>query len=154
MQALSVRAFGFSSWSILVPQALMGVASVALTYDLTRRALRPAAGFAAGLVLALTPIAVAISRHNNPDALLVLCSVAALWLLVRGLEDGRRAGSSCSACAVGLGFETKMAAALMVVPGIAAAWLWIAPARRGRCTRCASCSPAARRWPSSGSRGR
>jgi 4-amino-4-deoxy-L-arabinose transferase-like glycosyltransferase len=60
----------------------MGVASVLLVYDLTRRCFGRAAGFVAGLALALTPIAVAISRHNNPDALLVLCSVAALWCAV------------------------------------------------------------------------
>src|SRR3954471_23898178 len=89
VQALSVKAFGFSSLAILVPQALMGMGSVALVYDLTRRRFARAAGGVAGLVLAVTPMTVAISRHNNPDALLVLCSVAALWFLVRALEDGR-----------------------------------------------------------------
>ena len=84
----------------------------------------------AGLVLALTPISVAIARHNNPDALLVLCSVAALWCVVRALEDGRTRWLVLAGVAVGLGFEAKMAAALMVVPGIAAAYLWVAP--RGR----------------------
>ncbi len=130
VQALSVRAFGFNSWSMLVPQALMGVASVALTYDLVRRRFGRAAGFAAGLVLALTPVSVALARHNNPDALLTLCSVVALWALVRALEDGRTRWLVLSGVAVGLGFETKMAAALLVVPGIVAAYLWIAP--RGR----------------------
>ncbi|HEY2202124.1 MAG TPA: glycosyltransferase family 39 protein, partial [Solirubrobacteraceae bacterium] len=130
VQALSVRIFGFHSLSILVPQALMGVASVALVYDLTRRRWGRPAGFAAGLVLALTPIAVAISRHNNPDALLVLCCVFALWCFGRALEDGRTRWLVLAGISIGLGFETKMAVALMVVPGIAAAWLWIAP--RGR----------------------
>ncbi len=88
VQALSARVFGFSSLSILVPQALMGVASVALVYDLVRRRFGRIGGFVAGLALALTPITVAISRHNNPDALLVLCCVAALWCTVRGLEEG------------------------------------------------------------------
>ncbi|MGZ4271998.1 MAG: ArnT family glycosyltransferase [Solirubrobacteraceae bacterium] len=130
VQALSVRAFGFHSLSILVPQALMGMASVALVYDLVRRRFGRAAGTVAGVALALTPITVAISRHNNPDALLVLCCTAALWFLVRGLEDGRtRWLVWCGVC-VGLGFETKMAAALLIVPGLAAAWLWVAP--RGR----------------------
>src|SRR4051794_627618 len=132
VQALSARAFGFGSWSLLVPQALMGVGTVALTYDLARRRFGRAAGSGAGLVLALTPISVAISRHNNPDALLILCSVAALWFLVRGLEDGRTRWIVLSGAMVGLGFETKMAAALMVVPGIAAAWLWVAPRGRGK----------------------
>jgi 4-amino-4-deoxy-L-arabinose transferase-like glycosyltransferase len=130
VQALSVRAFGYSSWSMLVPQALMGVASVGLVYDLTRRQFGQPAGFAAGLVLAFTPVTVAIFRHNNPDALLVLCCVAALWFLVRALEDGRTRWLVLSGVCVGLGFETKMGAALLVVPAIAAAWLWVAP--RGR----------------------
>ena len=67
----------------------MGVATVALAYDLTRRRFGRIAGFTAGLALALMPITVAIARHNNPDALLVLCCTVALWAVVRGLEDGR-----------------------------------------------------------------
>jgi 4-amino-4-deoxy-L-arabinose transferase-like glycosyltransferase len=130
VQALSARAFGFNSWSLLVPQALMGMATVGLTYDLVRRRFGRAAGFAGGLVLALTPVTVAISRHNNPDALLILCCVAALWALVRGLEDGRTRWLLLSGLFVGLGFEAKMLVAYMVVPGIALAWLWVAP--RGR----------------------
>jgi 4-amino-4-deoxy-L-arabinose transferase-like glycosyltransferase len=130
VQALSARVFGFHPLSVLIPQALMGVATVALVYDLVRRRFGRRAGFVAGLVLALTPITVAISRHNNPDALLVLCCTAALWALVRGLEDGRTRWLVLAGVMVGLGFEAKMAVALMVVPGIAAAWMWVAP--RGR----------------------
>jgi 4-amino-4-deoxy-L-arabinose transferase-like glycosyltransferase len=130
VQALSARIFGFHPLSVLVPQALMGAAAAALTYDLTRRRFGRAGGFAAGIALATTPIAVAMSRHNNPDELLVLCCVAALWFAVRAFEDGRtRWLVWCGVC-VGLGFETKMAVALFVVPGIALAYLWVAP--RGR----------------------
>jgi len=132
IQSLSVRVFGYHSLSILVPQALIGVATVALVYDLVRRRFGRLGGFVAGLALALTPITVAISRHNNPDALLILCCVAALWCTVRALEaEPSRTQTRwlvLAGVAVGLGFETKMAVALMVVPGIAAAWLWIAPA--------------------------
>lgn len=130
VQALSVKAFGFDSLAILVPQALMGAASVGFLYDLVRRRWGRAAGGVAGLCLALTPIAVAISRHNNPDALLVLCCVAALWAFVRALEDGSTRWLVAAGALVGLGFEAKMGVALMVVPGMAAAWLWVAP--RGR----------------------
>ena len=131
VQALSVRVFGFSSLPILVPQALMGMASAGLTYDLVRRQFGRAAGFVAGLTLVLTPVTVAISRHNNPDALVVLCSVAAVWSLVRGLQDGRTKWIVLAGATVGLGFEAKMGTALLVVPGIALAWLWAAPRGRG-----------------------
>ncbi|HWT22291.1 MAG TPA: glycosyltransferase family 39 protein, partial [Solirubrobacteraceae bacterium] len=130
VQALSVRLFGFSSWSMLVPQALMGVATVALGYDLTRRRFGRAAGFATGLALVLTPITVAISRHNNPDALLVLCATGAVWATVRALEDGRMRWVVLAGVCVGLGFEAKMAAALLVVPAIAAALVYVAPKGR------------------------
>ena len=130
VQALSARVFGFHSLSILVPQALMGMATVALVYDLVRRRFGRRAGFVAGLVLALTPITVAISRHNNPDALLILCCTGALWALVRTLEDGRTRWLVLCGALVGLGFEAKMAVALMVVPGIVAAYLWVAPKGR------------------------
>ncbi|MBV9309288.1 MAG: glycosyltransferase family 39 protein, partial [Solirubrobacterales bacterium] len=135
IQALSVRVFGLHQLSILIPQALMGVVAVALVYDLTRRQFGRPAGFVAGLVLATTPIAVGIARHNNPDELLVLCSVAAVWFALRGLEDGRARWLLLSGICVGLGFETKMGVALMVVPGIAAAWLWLAPGGRLRALR-------------------
>src|SRR3954452_20422566 len=130
VQVASVNVFGFSSLSMLVPQALMGAASVALVYDLTRRRFGRLAGFVAGLALAITPITVAISRHNNPDALLVLCCVGALWCVVRALEDGRTRWLVGAGVCVGLGFEAKMLAALLVVPALAAAYAWVAP--RGR----------------------
>ena len=130
VQALSARIFGFNMLSLLIPQALMGVAATALLYDLTRRRFGRMAGAVAGLTLATTPIVVAVSRHNNPDELLVLCCVAALWLALRALETGRTRWLVWSGVAIGLGFETKMGVALMVVPGIAAAYLWVAP--RGR----------------------
>jgi 4-amino-4-deoxy-L-arabinose transferase-like glycosyltransferase len=130
IQTLSARVFGFYPLAILVPQALMGMAGVVLVYDLVRRRFGRLGGCVAGLALATTPIAVAMSRHNNPDALLTLCCVAAVWFAVRGLEDGRTRWLVLAGIAVGLGFETKMLVAFVVVPAIALAWLWLAP--RGR----------------------
>ena len=124
IEALSARIFGFNSLAILVPEALMGVAAVALVYDLTRRMFGRVAGGVAGLAFALTPITVAMARHNNPDEALILCSVAALWCAVRALETGRTKWLVWCGVCVGLGFEAKMGVALFVVPGIALAWVW------------------------------
>ena len=133
VQALSARVFGFHSLSLLAPQALMGIATTGLLYDLVRRRFGRIAGFVGGLALATTPIVVAVSRHNNPDELLVLCSVAALWFAMRALETRRTRWLVLCGIAVGLGFETKMLVALMVVPGIALAWMWTSsPGLRAR----------------------
>ncbi len=132
VQALSARVFGWSSLSLLIPQALMGVAAVWFVYDLVRRRFGRFAGFVAGFALATTPVIVGVSRHNNPDELLVLCSVAAVWAALRAIESKRLRWLVVSGVCVGLGFETKMAVALMVVPGIVAMWLWLARSQRLR----------------------
>ena len=135
VQALSVRVFGFHPLAILVPQALMGMAAVVITYDLVRRRFGRLGGAVAGLVLATTPIAVAMSRHNNPDELLTLLCVAAVWFAVRAFEDGRTRWLVLAGVAVGLAFETKFLVALVTVPGIALAWLYVAPSGRLRALR-------------------
>jgi 4-amino-4-deoxy-L-arabinose transferase-like glycosyltransferase len=121
---LSGRIFGFSQWSMLVPQALEGVASVGLLYAAVRRWFGPAAGLVAGLVLALTPVAALMFRFNNPDALLVLLMTAAAYALVRAIENGRTRWLVFCGVLLGFAFLAKMLQAFLVVPGFAIAYLW------------------------------
>jgi 4-amino-4-deoxy-L-arabinose transferase-like glycosyltransferase len=129
---LSGRIFGFSQWSMLVPQALEGVGSVALLYAAVRRWFGPAAGLIAGLVLALTPAAALMFRFNNPDALLVLLMTAAAYALVRAVENGRTKWLVFCGVLLGFAFLAKMLQAFLVVPGMAAAYLWAGPPRLGK----------------------
>jgi 4-amino-4-deoxy-L-arabinose transferase-like glycosyltransferase len=129
---LSGRIFGFSQWSMLVPQALEGVASVALLYAAVRRWFGPQAGLIAGLVLALTPSAALIFRFNNPDALLVLLMTAAAYALVRAIENGRTKWLVACGLLLGFAFLAKMLQAFLVVPGFAVAYLWAGPPRFGK----------------------
>lgn len=129
---LSARIFGFSQWSMLVPQALEGVGSVALLYLTVRRWAGPVAGLTAGLVLALTPVSALMFRFNNPDALLVLLLVAAAYVLVRALETGRGWWLFGCGLLLGFGFLAKMLQAFLVLPGFALVYLWAGPPRLGR----------------------
>ena len=129
---LSGRIFGFSQWSMLVPQALEGVASVGLLYAAVKRWFGPQAGLIAGLVLALTPVAALMFRYNNPDALLVLLMTAAAYTLVRALENGRAKWLVFCGVLLGFAFLAKMLQAFLVVPGFAVAYLWAGPPRLGR----------------------
>jgi 4-amino-4-deoxy-L-arabinose transferase-like glycosyltransferase len=124
IEALSVRIFGFNSEALLAPQAVMGIISAGLMYDLVRRRFGRVAGFAAGIVLASTPTIVAVSRHNNPDELLVMLSVAATWCFLAALETHRTKWMVWTGICIGLGFETKMGVALMLLPGFTLAWIW------------------------------
>ncbi|HEY2520233.1 MAG TPA: glycosyltransferase family 39 protein, partial [Streptosporangiaceae bacterium] len=126
---LSGRIFGVNSWSVLVPQALEGVATVGVLYAAVRRWFGPAAGLLAGLALALTPVAALMFRFNNPDALLVLLLTAAAYAVVRALENGRTRWLVLCGVLVGFAFLTKMAQAFLVVPGFALVYLWAGPVR-------------------------
>jgi hypothetical protein len=139
VQSLSVRVFGYHSLSILVPQALMGMASVALVYDLVRRRFGRVGGFVAGLALALTPITVGDLAPQQPRR--------AARAVLRGgaVVRGARARGRAHALAGARGrvrrprLRDEDGRRAVVVPGIVAAWLWIAPARAP-----ARAAPAAR----------
>lgn len=141
VMGLSVRIFGLSSWSVLVPQALMGVGTVWLVYLAVRRAAAPAtadaglahrAGLLAGAAMALTPVAVLMFRFNNPDALLVLLMTAAAYAVLRSIQDARVRWLLFAGVLLGFGFLTKQLQVLLVVPGFAVAYLLAAPAAAGR----------------------
>jgi 4-amino-4-deoxy-L-arabinose transferase-like glycosyltransferase len=127
LMSLSVRLFGLSSWSILVPEALCGVAAVGLLYAAVRRYATPGAGLIAGAVLALTPVATLMFRFNNPDALLTLLLVAAAYCTLRAIERGSTWWLVLAGTAVGFGFLTKMLQAFLVLPALAVAYLVAAP---------------------------
>jgi 4-amino-4-deoxy-L-arabinose transferase-like glycosyltransferase len=127
VMGISARVFGVSAWSILVPQALMGVAAVGVLYATVRRWASPAAGLLAGAVLALTPIATLMFRFNNPDALLVLLMTLAAYATVRALERASWRWLMLVGVLVGCGFMTKMLQAFLVVPVFALVYLIAAP---------------------------
>lgn len=125
---ISAKVFGVNSWSILVPEALMGVAAVGLLYLTVRRHFSAGAGLMAGAALALTPIATLMFRFNNPDAMLVLLLVAAAYAVTRAIESASTRGSSTrwllvAGALVGTGFITKMMQAFLVVPAFGLAYL-------------------------------
>jgi 4-amino-4-deoxy-L-arabinose transferase-like glycosyltransferase len=125
--ALAVRIFGLSSWSILVPEVLMGVATVAVVYAAVRRRFSPAAGLIAGVVLALTPVAALMFRFNNPDALLALLMSVACYFVVRALEDGRTKWLMWAGAAIGFAFLAKTLQAFLVLPALALVYGVCAP---------------------------
>ncbi|MEU6584525.1 glycosyltransferase family 39 protein [Nocardia sp. NPDC046763] len=129
---ISVRIFGLHSWSMLLPQALLGVASVALLWAIVRRTFGASAGLLAGLVLAATPIAAVMFRFNNPDAMLVFLMLAAAWAMTRAVADGRWRWVLLTGAFVGLGFLAKQLQVLLVVPALALTYLIAGPPKLGK----------------------
>jgi 4-amino-4-deoxy-L-arabinose transferase-like glycosyltransferase len=129
---LSARMFGLNSWSLLVPQALEGVATVGVLYTTVRRWFGPSAGLIAGGVMALTPVATLMFRFDNPDAMLVLVITLAGYATTRAIESGHTRWLALAGAFIGLGFLAKMLAAFMVLPGFALAYLWAGPPKIGK----------------------
>ncbi|MEA2284278.1 MAG: hypothetical protein QOJ21_321, partial [Solirubrobacteraceae bacterium] len=129
LMGLSARALGFSSFSILLPQALCTIGAVGLLYATVRRGFGPVAGLIAAAALAITPITVAMARVDMPDALLVLLLVSSAALLMRAIESGRTRTLVWVGVLVGLAFMTKMLQGWMLVPALAAAYLLAGPSR-------------------------
>ena len=132
LSGLFARLFGFSSWSVLAPQALAGVASVALLYATVRRTSGLHAALLAGAAFALTPVAALMFRFNNPDALLTLLLLAGAYATVRAVEKGSVGWLALAGAAVGFGFLTKMLQAFLVLPALGLAYLVAAPVSLGR----------------------
>jgi len=124
---LSGRVFGFSSLSMLVPQALEGVAAVGLLYAAIKRWFGAGAGLAAGAVFALTPVAALMFRFNNPDALLVLALVAGAYCLVRAIERAGTRWILAAGAMIGFAFLAKMMQAFLVLPAFALVYVVAAP---------------------------
>src|SRR4051812_4945385 len=129
VMGLSGRLLGFSSFSMLLPEALCTVAAVGVLYATVKRLLGPAPALLAAGALAISPVSVAIGRVNNPDALLVLLLVLSGYLVVRAIESGRTRTLVWAGAVVGLAFMTKMLQGWMVVPALAAAYLLAGPPR-------------------------
>jgi 4-amino-4-deoxy-L-arabinose transferase-like glycosyltransferase len=127
LMELSVRLFGLSSFSILLPEALMGIATVAVVYFTVRRSFSARTALLAGGALALTPVAALMFRFNNPDALLVLLMSLAVYFTVRGIQSGKLRWVLWAGAMVGLGFLTKQLQAVVILPALAGIYLVAAP---------------------------
>ena len=126
-QVASAKIFGFSPFSILLPQALAGVLSVLLLYYLVKRHFGVVAGLLAALALAISPISVVTNRNITIDSTLALTLLVGAWAVIRAAETGKLRWLLLSAAIVGIGFNIKMLEAYLVVPAFGLLYLLAAP---------------------------
>ena len=126
IMGLSARIFGFSSFSMLLPNVLAGVITVYLVYRITRRYFGFKSGLLAGVVLAVTPVVALMSGFNNPDAILMCFLTASGYCFIKALELHPIRNLTLSAIFSGLAFNTKMLQGLMILPAIYVVYLCFA----------------------------
>lgn len=116
IQTIFAKIFGVHTWSVILPQALAGTGSVYLLYALIKPKFGKGAARISALVMALTPIAVAVSRTNNIDSMLVFTLLLGTWCLMKAVKQGRLLWLLAAFGLIGLGFNMKMLQAFMVLP--------------------------------------
>jgi 4-amino-4-deoxy-L-arabinose transferase-like glycosyltransferase len=130
IQTISAKLLGFSGFSILLPEALATIGSVALLYHLVKRAFGGVAGLLAALALALVPISIAVGRNSTIDSLLVFTLLGTVWTGLKATERGSLTWLLATGAIIGLGFEIKMMEAYLVLPALGLVYLLAAPISR------------------------
>ncbi len=131
-QALSARMFGFSPWSLALPQVVEGLVTILVTYVIIRRWIGPIGGLIGATLMATTPMLVAMFSHPMEDGLLTMFSALAIWALQRALDTDRRRWLVLAGTFVGLGFQAKMMQAWLLLPAMALVYLLVAAGPLGR----------------------
>lgn len=122
IMSLSVRIFGLSSWSILLPQSIMGILSVYLLYRMVQKRFDAATGLLAGTFLAIIPVATVIFRYNNPDALLTLLMIGIAFFTLESIDRGQLRWLLLAGVLTGAAFLTKQLQVFLILPSIAVAY--------------------------------
>ncbi|MEU5885951.1 glycosyltransferase family 39 protein [Streptomyces sp. NPDC047461] len=126
VMGLSCRLLGFGTWQMMLPMILTALGTIWIVHASVKRVWGHVAATVAALVLALTPITVAINRDNNPDTLLVFLMAAGAALALRATRDGRLLPLLGSAACFGLAFNTKMLQGYIPLPIVFAVYLYAA----------------------------
>jgi 4-amino-4-deoxy-L-arabinose transferase-like glycosyltransferase len=127
LQVISTKVFGFTAFSIFLPQALAGVISVFLLYILVKRHFGVTAGLIAAFALAASPISVVTNRNNTIDSVLTLVMLLGAWAVLKAAESGKLRWLIMTAVLVGIGFNVKMLEAYLVVPAYGVLYFLAAP---------------------------
>ncbi|WP_440579972.1 ArnT family glycosyltransferase [Streptomyces sp. PT19] len=124
VMGLSCRLLGYGTWQMMLPLILAALATIWVLHSCVKRVWGHGAAAIAALVLALTPITVAINRDNNPDTLLVFLMVGGAALALRAVRDGRLPPLLGSAVCFGLAFNTKMLQGYIALPAVFVVYLY------------------------------
>jgi 4-amino-4-deoxy-L-arabinose transferase-like glycosyltransferase len=125
-QALSVRLFGFSAWSLALPQVVEGLVTIVAAYLIIRRWIGPVGGLIGATLMATTPLLVSMFSHPMEDGMLTMFSTLAVGALQLGIDTNRQRYLLLAGALIGLGFQAKMMQAWLLLPSMAVVYLVVA----------------------------
>lgn len=129
VDTIFAKIFGFSGFTILLPHALEGMLVTLLVYLIVKKVCGTIPALVASLVITLSPVNVAVYRNNTPDALLLVFILVTLWFFIKYFESSKLKYLLVSALMLGLGFNTKMLQAYLILPALLLAILIFSPGK-------------------------
>lgn len=118
VQAAFAKVFGFYGWSILLPECLAAVATVAIIYHIVKRHFDNVAGLVSALVLALSPIFIVVSKTDNTDSVLILFMTLAAWAMMVAADKGQLRWLLLSAVFLGIAYNAKTLEAFLILSAL------------------------------------
>lgn len=126
VQAIFARVLGFHGWSMILPECLAAVASVAIIYHIVERHFGKVAGLVSALALALSPIFITVSKTNNMDSVLILFMVLATWAMMVAADKGQLRYLILSVVLLGIAYNAKTLEAFLILPALYATYFFTA----------------------------
>jgi 4-amino-4-deoxy-L-arabinose transferase-like glycosyltransferase len=118
LDTMFAKIFGFNGLVILLPHALAGIGVTALVYFIVKKITGNIPALIASLMIDISPVNVAVYRNNTPDALLLVLILLTVLFLMKYFETFKSKFLILSAVMLGLGFNTKMLQAYLILPSI------------------------------------
>ena len=122
--AIFVRIFGFSTWSITLPNALAAIALVLVVAKTARMLFGNTAGLISAAIIATTPIITAVSRSNQPQSFFLLTLAISAFYAAKAIKYESRKYLIISGALIALAFHTYMLEAWAIWPAIIIAWFF------------------------------
>jgi 4-amino-4-deoxy-L-arabinose transferase-like glycosyltransferase len=124
IEAVSAYFLGVNGFALALPNAIAGVLSIFVVYQLIRRPFGQWIGLVAASALAVMPVAIATERNNTIDGMLMFVLLLAAWAFLQSVYTGKARWLFLGAFIVGLGFNIKMLQAYMPLPAFYAVYFF------------------------------
>lgn len=124
IQAAFAKLLGFHGWSIILPQCLAAVGTVAIVQHVVRRHFGKIAGLLSALVLTLSPIFIVVSKTNNTDSILIFFMALATWAFMVAADKGKLRYLILSMVLLGIAYNAKTLEAFLILPGMYLAYFF------------------------------
>lgn len=118
IQGIFGKIFGVSGFALILPEALAGTLCVFILYILIKRYFGFITGIMAALILAITPIYVAVSRTNDFQTILILFMLLSIMPAIKAAKTGNIKYLIVSVIIVGIAFNINRLESFIIIPAI------------------------------------